>query len=78
MKQTIKAVIWGFNSEWEAHIFFETKMGWRLRFCVDYRRLNTMSVKDSYQFPRMQKCIYTLGNARTFITLDTFNGYFQI
>ena len=43
---------------------------WSLRFCIDYRRLNTKTVADAYQLPRMDDCLDSLGDAAIFTTLD--------
>ena len=58
--------------------FFVPKKDGKLRFCVDYRRLNTMTVKDSYPLPRMDECIDSLGDASVFTTLDAYSGYWQV
>jgi len=49
-----------------------------VRFCIEYRKLNWMSVKDAYPIPRMDECIDSLGDARVFSTLDCSAGYWQI
>jgi len=49
-----------------------------VRFCIDYRKLNLMTVKDAYPIPRMDECIDSLGDARVFSTLDCNAGYWQI
>jgi RNase H-like domain found in reverse transcriptase/Reverse transcriptase (RNA-dependent DNA polymerase) len=49
-----------------------------MRFCIDYRRLNALTVRDSYPLPRMDECIDSLGDARIFSTLDCNSGYWQI
>ena len=36
------------------------------RLCVDYRRLNAITVKDSYPFPRIDEILASLGKARYF------------
>jgi hypothetical protein len=41
-----------------------------LRFCVDYRRLNAITVHDTYHLPRMDECIDSLEEAVVFTTLD--------
>eukprot|EP00170_Pyropia_yezoensis_P000290 contig_1820_g291 len=48
------------------------------RFCIDYRRLNERTVKDSYPLPRMDDCLDSLGEAGIFSTLDCNAGYWQI
>ena len=41
-----------------------------LRFCIEYRRLNAMTVRDAYPIPRMDECIESLGDAVIFSTLE--------
>lgn len=47
-------------------------------FCIDYRKLNESTVKDSYPLPRMDDCLDSLGEANVFSTLDCNAGYWQI
>jgi hypothetical protein len=49
-----------------------------MRFCIDYRRLNTVTVRDSYPLPRMDECINSLRDASVFSTLDCNSGFWQI
>jgi Reverse transcriptase (RNA-dependent DNA polymerase) len=49
-----------------------------LQFCVDYRRLSAVTIRDSYSLPRMDECIEYLGDACVFTTLDCNSGYWQI
>ena len=49
-----------------------------LRFCVDYRQLNNLIVKDSYPLPRIDTCFDALGGAQYFSTLDLRQGYWQV
>ncbi len=49
-----------------------------LRFCVDYRKLNAITISDTYPIPCMDECIDSLGSAKIFSTLDCNSGYWQI
>ena len=66
------------QSEWASPVVLVPKKDGSLRFCVDYRRLNSMTVKDSYPLPRMEDCIDSLGDAKYLTTLDCNAGYWQI
>ena len=49
-----------------------------VRFCIDYRKLNLMTVRDAYPIPRMDECIDSLGDAKVFSTLDCNASYWKI
>jgi hypothetical protein len=66
------------TSEWASPIVLVSKPDGSTRFCVGYRRLNTITVLDSYPLPRMDECIDSLGEAKIFTTLDCNSGYWQI
>lgn len=66
------------QTEWASPIVFAPKKDGSLRFSVEYRKLNTVNVRDSYPIPRMDECIDSLGQATIFTTLDANSGYWQI
>jgi hypothetical protein len=49
-----------------------------LRFCVDYRKLNSVTRKDSFALPQIDDTLNTLAGAKWFSTLDLNNGYWQV
>lgn len=65
-------------TEWVSPIVFVPKRKGSLRVCVDYRRLNAGTVRDSFPILRMSECIDSLGKAKIMSTLDTTPGYWQI
>ena len=66
------------KSEWASPVVQIPKSHGSMRFCVDYRRLNELTVRDSYPLPRMEDCLYSLEEAAFFTTLDCNSGYRQI
>ena len=49
-----------------------------LRVCVDFRKLNARTVKDSYPIPRISQTLQALSGAEWFCSLDLQSGYFQV
>ena len=65
-------------SPWSSPIVLVRKKSGELRMCVDYRKLNAKTVKDSYRIPTIEELIDTLGGAKWFATLDLSSGYHQV
>lgn len=65
-------------SEWASPVLLVPKKDGTLRFCIDYRRLNAITIPDTYPLPRMDDSIDSLGNAKVFTTLDALWGYWQV
>jgi len=48
------------------------------RFCIDYRRVNTVSRKNGFPIPDIQDALDSLRGAKWFDTLDLLGGYWQL
>ena len=66
------------KSPWASPIVLIPKKDCTLRFCVDYRKLNEVTVKDSYALPRIDDALATLNGNKYFSSLDLNAGYWQI
>ena len=58
------------SSPWASPIVLVKKRNGTYRFCVDYRHLNAVTVKDSYPLPRIDQSLDSLDGATIFTTLD--------
>lgn len=65
-------------TKWALLIVFVLKKDESFRFSVEYRRLNTVTVRDSYPIPCMEDCIDYLGKKKLFSTFFAGSGYRQI
>jgi hypothetical protein len=48
------------------------------RMCLDFRRLNNVTVKDAYPLPRITDLLARIKRSRFFVALDLKAGYWQI
>lgn len=58
------------QSEWASSVLFGPQADESLRFCIHYRRLNNVKIKDSYPLLRMDEYTDRLADATVFYTLD--------
>ena len=66
------------SSPWASNVVLVKKKDGTLRFCVDYRQLNAITVKDSYPLPLIDNCLNALAGAEWFSTIDLRAGYHNI
>ena len=65
-------------SPWSSRIVLVKKKDGKLRFCIDYRGLNSITKKDVYPLPRIDDSLAMLQKGKFFTTLDLYAGYWQI
>jgi Reverse transcriptase (RNA-dependent DNA polymerase) len=59
-------------------VLFAKKPGGGLRFCVDYRALNTITIKNHYPLPLIQEILARLSKAKIYTKLDIIVAFNRI
>ena len=70
--------IWPSKSSWCNAIVLVRKKDGTLRFCIDFRKLNARTKKDSFPLPRMQETMESMVGARFFSSMDLKSGFWQV
>ncbi|KAG5867356.1 hypothetical protein JTB14_008408 [Gonioctena quinquepunctata] len=73
-----KEIIEECDSPYAAPTVLVTKKDGTYRMCVDYRRLNSVTVPDRYPLPRMDNLMHAATRTVFMSTLDLKNGYHQV
>ena len=66
------------HSPWSSPCLLTPKADGSTRFCTDYRRVNAVTVPDSFPLPRMEDCVDNVGSAVYITKLDLLKGYWQV
>ena len=64
--------------EWCNAVVLVRKKGRSLCFCIDFRRLNALTVKDSHPLPHICETLESLAGAAHYSTFDLNSGFWQV
>ncbi|CAM4838051.1 unnamed protein product [Rotaria magnacalcarata] len=66
------------KSPWASPVVLALKKDGLYRLCIDYRKLNEVTVRDAYPIPRIDDTLDALQHAQFISTLDLRSGYWQV
>ena len=73
-----KGLIRESTSPWAFPVIVQRKKDGSIRLCIDFRRLNEITIDDKMPIPRIDDIIDRLRGAKYFTTLDVAWGYWHI
>lgn len=73
-----KGFIWPSVSPWGAPALFFQKKDGSMRLCIDYRKLNQVTIKNKYPLPRIDDLLDQLRGSKSFSKIDLRIGYHQL
>ena len=66
------------NSPWCNAVVLVRKKDGSLCFCIDFRKLNSLTVKDSHLLPHIRETLDSLAGAAHYSTFDMNSGFWQV
>ena len=63
------------HSPFSSNVVLVRKSDGSLRLCIDYRQLNSRTIKDNYALPRIEEILDSLAGNTYFSVLDMKSGY---
>ena len=66
------------SSSWSSPCVLVPKPDGTVRFCTDFRKVNLLTITDSFPLPRIEDCIDRIGNSRYVTKMDLLKGYWQV
>jgi hypothetical protein len=65
-------------SPWGSPVLFVDKRDGTIRLCVDYHKLNEVTIKNKYPLPKIEDLFDQLNGAKVFSKIDLRTGYHQL
>ncbi len=66
------------KSPWMSPVVLIKKKDGTLRLCIDFRRLNDVTVKDAYPLPNVDQIISSMSGCKFFTSLDVQSAFWNV
>ena len=66
------------KSPYASQVVIVCKKSSKIRLCVDFRKLNAISIRDSFPLPRIEEALQAVQAAVWFTSFDLAQGYLQM
>lgn len=66
------------ESPYSSPIVVVKKNNGEVRLCVDYRKLNSHTIRDAYALPNLEETFSALSCSKWFSVMDLKSSYYQI
>ena len=66
------------DSPWSSPIVLVKKKDNTIRFCIDYRKLNEVTVRHSHPLARIDTTLDALSGSKLYSMIDLKSGYWQV
>lgn len=79
LKELLEAdIIRESESPFASPIVVVKKKNGAIRLCIDYRKLNSQTIKDAYALPNIEETFAALTGSKWFSVMDLKSGYYQV
>ena len=75
---TLLDIIEPSSSPWSSPVVPVRKKDGSIRMCIDYRKLNAVTIPDRFPLPNLSDAVFSLHGATYFTSLDLVRGYYQL
>ena len=73
-----QGIIWPSNSPYVSQVVLVWKKTGEIHICVDYRKLNSITIRDAFPLPHIDEALQAVHNCNVYTSFDLVQGYLQL